>query len=215
MKKTLSEKDFKNSIKNKKIFIVGPSVSMQGSGMGSYIDSFDFVARIGNFHSKDFNKKDFGSRTDIVYHCFGTGEQVDWPEPDTWKNIPFVVFMPKPLTFEKKLERYFENFDYNKFYQADINWVRKITKESKCHLHTGTLAILHLLECEIQSLDAAGFTFYQDGYVRDYKNWSYSKAISHSKKCGHDTLIELNYFREKIKKYNNINFHGKMKKIVT
>lgn len=58
-------------LKGKSVVVVGPNTKLKGKKLGKYIDSFDVVIRMNtvfDFLPFDDNfKRDFGSRTDVIY----------------------------------------------------------------------------------------------------------------------------------------------------
>lgn len=65
------EEDFSEYLKGKRVIFVGPSPMLENSGMGGFIDSFDIIVRTNNMINVLLDnpelKKDYGSRTDILY----------------------------------------------------------------------------------------------------------------------------------------------------
>lgn len=61
-----------NLIYNKRIVLVGGAPYLKNNG--DKIDSYDTVIRVNASHSltKEKTRKDYGSRTDILYHCLCT-----------------------------------------------------------------------------------------------------------------------------------------------
>lgn len=53
-------------LKGKRVCLVGPSNSLDGTGLGHKIDSYDFVITVGSLPYLNYNKSDFGSRIDIA-----------------------------------------------------------------------------------------------------------------------------------------------------
>tara|TARA_B100001287_G_scaffold274753_1_gene280784 strand:+ start:4452 stop:5228 length:777 start_codon:yes stop_codon:yes gene_type:complete len=57
-------------LENKSVALVGPSASLIDQNLGEDIDSHDIVVRMNTYHHLLNNTKDYGSKVDIVYHCF-------------------------------------------------------------------------------------------------------------------------------------------------
>ena len=59
-----------NYLKQKSVIIVGPSQNLIGKLKGKFIDSHDIIVRLNKCWKipKEL-EKDYGSRTDILWHC--------------------------------------------------------------------------------------------------------------------------------------------------
>ena len=202
-------------VKNKKCIIVGPSASMKGSNMGEFIESFDVVVRLNNyFKISKSDEVDIGKRTDILYHCFATGDVKDKPSPDEWGDIKYVIFSNKKSNENIKLNNFNKTFNYTNFYKQESVFITQIFEKSKLHLHTGVMSIFHLLTLPLSELHAIGFSFYRDAYVSIKDEWSKEKSIRHSTNVGHDIEKELKFFLNEIKNYKNFYPHGILKDII-
>jgi len=169
--------DYNELLKDKKVIIVGPSPSLEGKGMGEYIDSFDLVVRINKaFPIEKGLESDIGSRTDIHYHCLHTHPACGGP-----------VFYD-----EMKLENVFVSCPYGKYispFHGDITRFENINKKYNLPFHilnseyyleianmlgtranSGTLTILDLLCYDVKELHITGFTWFRDGWRKSYKD---------------------------------------------
>ena len=168
---------YNDLLKDKKVIIVGPSPSLEGKGMGEYIDSFDVVVRINKaFPIEKGLESDIGSRTDIHYHCLHTHPACGGP-----------VFYD-----EMKLENVFVSCPYGKYispFHGDITRFENINKKYNLPFHilnseyyleianmlgtranSGTLTILDLLCYDVKELHITGFTWFRDGWRKSYKD---------------------------------------------
>ena len=202
-------------VKNKTAIIVGPSASLKGSNMGEFIDSFNVVVRLNNYFKIDEkDEKDIGKRTDILYHCFGLGDNKDKADPNEWKEIKYIIFCNKPENQKLKLKKFLEKFNYYNFYIQEESFLNKIQMKTNLHLHTGVTSIFHLLSLPFKEVHALGFSFYRDTYIGIKEEWSKEKSIKHSKNVGHDIEKELKFFLNEIKNYNNFYPHGILEDII-
>jgi len=165
------DSQYNELLKDKKVIIVGPSPSLEGKGMGEYIDSFDVVVRINKaFPIEKGLESDIGSRTDIHYHCLHTHPACGGP-----------VFYD-----EMKLENVFVSCPYGKYispFHGDITRFENINKKYNLPFHilnseyyleianmvgtranSGTLTILDLLCYDVKELHITGFTWFRDGW---------------------------------------------------
>ena len=168
-------------IANKRVVIVGPSPCLQGSGDGKIIDSFDVVCRPNHFWTNDELKNDYGSRTDILFHNFGT----DWI-PGLKDNIEnhkedfnALKMLVCPLIYGTRIKE--DNYmSWDEDHIGDVvhnaesintndipfEWIgvkkyQEIYNMIGCQPYTGTLSVLMLLECPVAELYVTGFDFYQ------------------------------------------------------
>ena len=70
------DSQYNELLKDKKVIVVGPSPSLEGSGKGKEIDGYDIVVRVNKgFPIEEGFESDLGSRTDIHYHCLHTSPE--------------------------------------------------------------------------------------------------------------------------------------------
>lgn len=86
-----SDEQYKEFLRDKKVIFVGPSPILEGSALGSFIDSFDVVVRTNNMLNTLINnpllQKDYGSKTDILYVnvTYERDNLKEW-QIDKWKE---------------------------------------------------------------------------------------------------------------------------------
>jgi choline kinase len=208
---------------DKKIIVVGPSPSLQGQNLGGFIDSFDLVIKINNGYK--LNPKDYGSRCDVLFHCFGLGAVEDHFKPKETSHIPYIIFSKKYKSdlakSRNKCQMFFEenpteNSD-NVYDIIEDEFLIELNKQSKgLHFQTGTHTLLYLLkQTKAKQIHAIGFSFFQDGYAKEYKTWSFEYTKKHSKKCGHNFNKDLLFLCDQLEDYKDRFFpHGVMKSIL-
>ena len=162
-------KKYNNYLKGKNVILVGPSSYLENKNRGEWFDTFDVVVRLNRSYPV-INTKSYGSKCDIRYHnmCQNLAQGgpflVDQMEKD---NVSFIsTHFPKHLS-------YFHN---------DIKTCENELKNSKVQFHHWadleqylTLQMilqtrLNLINYDFNSLHISGITFFNDGYVSDYKN---------------------------------------------
>ena len=168
-------------VANKRVVIVGPSTGLKDSNDGELIDSFDVVCRPNHFWTNDELKNDYGSRTDILFHNFGT----DWI-PGLKDNIEnhkedfdALKMLVCPLIYGTRIKE--DNYmSWPEDHIGDVvhnaksintngipfQWIgvkkyQRIYHIIGCQPYTGTLSVLMLLECPVKELYVTGFDFYQ------------------------------------------------------
>jgi hypothetical protein len=72
-------------LRNKKIAIVGPSPHLINKNIGDIIDSYDLVCRVNEVSAWNY-EKDYGSKTDIIFHNCGA-HCIDFFKHNLEKNI--------------------------------------------------------------------------------------------------------------------------------
>ena len=69
-----NRKKLYNLINNKNVVLVGPATYLNKKKIGKLIDSYDLIIRCNRGHGLIQDKNNFGSRTDILYHCVNEDE---------------------------------------------------------------------------------------------------------------------------------------------
>lgn len=169
--------EYNNFLKSKRVVLVGPSPSLDNSGKGKFIDSFDIVVRLNKgYPVKGEVTTDIGSRTDIHYHCFHESEKCggkihyDLMERD---NIYVCCPYPKYVNpFHKDIVRFEQNKKDLRFHSIDTNLYLECARKMATRPNSGIGAILDILSHDILELYVTGFTFFKDGWRKTYKSES-------------------------------------------
>ena len=204
-------------INNKNIVIVGPSPYLKDKEMGSYIDSFDTVIRINRGHSltKDYNN--YGSRTDILYHCISQNIENGGPITDEiLTNVKLIVgAIPLIYPNENSSIRGGTVKDYNKLskeakeklIEVNKKWYLDLEKRFDTRPNTGVTAIFDILEnYNPEFIYITGFTMFKDGHNKDYRDIIGSKSVKDNK-IALDRII-------KAKNHNQYKIWRKLKDIL-
>lgn len=192
--------NYNNLLKNKKVIIVGPSPSLEGRGIGEWIDSFDVVVRLNKgFPVEHQHKSDLGSKIDIHYHSLSTDEliggKVHFKEMKE-SGVFLTCSYPKEIQpFYMDFVRFYnENLKWNiPFHEMNLLYYYEVAKMLGTRPNTGTLSILDLLCYDVKELHITGFTWFRDGWRKTYKD--------HQKVLGNVEGIK----REETLKKNNFN----------
>lgn len=196
MKRT--EGRYARYLKGKTVALVGPAQYLQGRITGRTIDNRDIVVRVNHVIPVP-DKKDYGSRTDVLYHgvwnAFRKRKQKKLIQElrGIEKCVQWVVFR-------------------NSEWQAAT--VRKITPylgtpwtviEPEYHdlfkkicpprgtVNTGVAAIIHLLSFDIESLSVYGFDFYQTGVFDGHGDPEENQSTQERNENSHDTGAQIEY----------------------
>jgi len=169
--------DFGKLLNNKRVVIVGPSPNTIGRNLGQFIDNFDLVVRVNkSFPVVQKYIDDIGSRTDILYHCLLQNEAncgkvyINEMLKENVKYIccPYPKFMNPfhrdVITFE------YQNQNRLKFRTIDLSYYISLVTDVKTRLNSGIGAIMDLVVHNIKELHIIGYTFYEDGFYKGYRN---------------------------------------------
>ena len=175
-----SDKAFSEYLKDKRIVIVGPAPHLLDSENGNIIDDFDIVVRINkSFPVKKEMQMYLGSKTDIIYHCLYQIEEhgglVKYKEMSE-NNVSFIA-CPYPYKLNpfykhaKKFEIEYEksNSSFGKHY-VEKDYYINLVKMIGTRYNTGIGAIVDLLRYKIDSLHVMGFSFFETGFIKGYRN---------------------------------------------
>jgi len=201
----LTENEYINFLVGKRIIIVGPAGYLQGKGLGEWIDSFDIVVRINHAIPIKY-PKDYGSRTDVLYHILshrgGDGFHkvlVSKNEILLWKKEKLQWLVSKHEAMSKRIR------DMEKIIDGNLQWitltrmfnrrVRSMVGGSKTP-NTGTYAVIHLLEKNIKELQITGFDFYRTGVYTGYGDIKSNEDAIKVNKIWHELEPQVEYFRK-------------------
>ena len=169
------DEEFNNHVKGKRLVLVGPSPSLEGTGSGVEIDSNDLVVRVNKGYpvTSDISK-DIGQRTDIHYHCFYESAKCGGPiyyDQMIKDNIYVCCPYPKGVDpFHQDIVRFEKNKKSLKSHFIDTILYLECASLMHTRPNSGIGAILDLMAHDIESLYVTGFTFFKDGWRKTYKN---------------------------------------------
>ena len=225
----VEESEFQAFLQNKNVVLVGPSSTMENSDLGKYIDSHDIVVRLNTSLSGDWDGvlKDFGTRTDILYHSLSTvyvGQPIS--QISGANSLLGTPSVDPSLIVKNKVKYVSEIYPRGEFmytgnilpnvmhllkYDAShggIN-IRHIPSgpyfETKnligCHLNSGIITIVDLLQSNLKSLTILGIDFHRVAYSKYYNpvDWEDLKEM-HMHRSGHDPDKQFLFFKYKIYK---------------
>lgn len=169
--------EYNQMLKDKKVIVVGPSPSLEGKGMGEYIDSFDVVVRINKaFPVEEGQQKDIGSRTDIHYHCLCTDMHCGGPvfykemkDSDVFVSCPYPKYVRPFYPDVTRFEENNKKWDLG-FHVINTEYYLGIADMLGTRANSGTLTILDLLCYDVKELHITGFTWFRDGWRKSYKD---------------------------------------------
>tara|TARA_Y100000768_G_scaffold36911_4_gene24154 strand:- start:2774 stop:3559 length:786 start_codon:yes stop_codon:yes gene_type:complete len=173
-----NKKEIQNLIENKRVCIVGPAPYLNDLNMGKKIDDFDIIVRFNKGYNLSKDANNFGSRTDILYHCVCQGIDNGGPITEEMVNKYKIIFaypclsqndnssFPHGNLIEyKQLPKYISNINIVKK-ELYLEWERDIG----CRPNTGIIAIFDILNMNPKEIYITGFTLFKDGYSNLYRN---------------------------------------------
>lgn len=171
------DKSYNEFLKDKRVVIVGPSPSLEGSGKGDWIDSFDIVVRINKaFPVEEGMTEDIGSRTDIHYHCLCTDMHCGGPvfyqemkDQNVFVSCPYPKWVQPFYNDVVRFENDNKKWDLG-FHVLDTDYFMGIAEMLGTRANSGTLTILDLLCYDVKELHITGFTWFRDGWRKSYKD---------------------------------------------
>ena len=171
------DSQYNELLKDKKVIVVGPSPSLEGSGKGNEIDGYDIIVRINKaFPVETGLESDIGTRTDIHYHCLHThpacGGPVFYDEmksQNVFLSCPYGKYVRPFHDDINKFEK--ENKKYNlPFHILNSEYYLEIANMVGTRANSGTLTLLDLLCYDLKELHITGFTWFRDGWRKSYKD---------------------------------------------
>lgn len=171
-----------NLLDGKRIVIVGPSPHLVNKNMGSIIDEYDIVCRVNDIIPFSELRKDYGKRTDILFHNCSTDGMpglVEKIEHDRsyWENLKLVVcpsikargpqndYLSWQDDYISDVVKNFESVNYSNipFYWIGVKDYKTLWSVIGIEPNCGMLSIMLMLGYPIKELLVMGFSFYTQG----------------------------------------------------
>lgn len=214
-------KKFNDYVKGKSIIIVGPSPYLKGKQKGEFIDSHDIVIRM----NKGWNippdmQKDYGTRTDIRWHCMSEYEHnggpfqieeminkgVKWLASQFPRNLDY--FHYDIIKFEEK-----NNNRLNFYNFSDIIYFLNIHRALETRPNVAQTAIFDLINYDYKSLHLSGVTFLLDGYYSGYAGENdRSKVIGDMK--GHRAAPQIHLIKMIYENIENFTMDNEIEELI-
>jgi hypothetical protein len=191
----VNDNDIRNYFKGKRVAIIAPSPSVRLIANGADIDKYDIIVRINKNWKHDIElNKYVGSRTDVLYNCinpcFDCGGVLDFDYIKT--QVKYIAVSIPIINDNNHRDFIFHNNKminyYNDFVTLNNNKVKhyiinksvynKYDKILNSRPNTGFMALLDILNYDIKELYVKGFTFFRDGYLKDYRNNIFGTVIN-------------------------------------
>ena len=173
----------KSLVENKRVVIAGPAHSLTGKSQGPIIDDYDVVVRVNQFAVPEVAHKDYGSRTDIMFHNCGTPWMPGFREmaeknPHELQSLKLVVCPTikadhSETNFQSWPDDHISACAYNfksisteiPFYWIGVKNYLEVYRTVGCEPYTGVMTICTLLHYPVKELYVTGFDFYTEKKV--------------------------------------------------
>jgi len=185
-----NRKLYEEFLKEKTVCIVGPSPSIKDIANSSFktkqeqlakIESYDLIVRLNSIFPIQPSIKEYvGDRTNILYHCMSADPKKGHFDVNYIKDkITWLVSsMPYKPPFSGDIDYFIARSRGSiNFTVPDINFFLNLEKTLGCRPNTGFFSIMDLLSCEIKELFIIGITFFQGGYVKEYRDMNEQQAL--------------------------------------
>jgi hypothetical protein len=176
----IKDKNLFSLLNNKRIAIVGPSPHLIDKNIGDIIDSYDLVCRVNEVSAWNY-EKDYGSKTDIIFHNCGA-HCIDFFKYNLEKNTEItnnIKYIICPCIKAKGQDNFsnwqkdyvsgvVENFKNINSFNLPYYWIGveeylKVYNSIGVEPNAGITSILFLLSCMPKELFITGFSFYNQG----------------------------------------------------
>lgn len=190
-------------LENKRVAIVGPSQSIQGTKQGPTIETYDLIVRLNK--SVPTPKRlapDIGYRTDIIYNSMN---RTDYPNENIIdsklfisNNVKYVCSPYPPIPpFDKDIIYFIkQNRNQLPFHFINYNTYKKtVNNLNQTRPYTGFSAIVDILSSNVKELYVTGQDFYMSKYYSSYRKISNQEQLYNRSNRIHQVLPQINYLR--------------------
>lgn len=179
---TKNPESFISLVKDKKVIIVGPSITVQECNLGTFINNFDVIVRLNKSLPVPTRMyPHIGYRTDVLYNSLNTtdypGENRFGPHFLKRQKVKYLRCPYPPITpFSNDIKSFCrKNRNIIDFGHIDTNYYIKLEHCIGTRPYTGTCAIADLLHCGVKELFVMGIDFYTYKHSFYYRNVSERK----------------------------------------
>lgn len=227
----LNFRDFDFSLlEGKRVAIVGPADSAYSTGLGKYIDGFDFVVRVNRapyIVASGKSKEDIGTRTDILFHSFHENDEsgggiLDF-EMYKKQSLKYLLNPRNNSAGIKMTLNFYKKYPVSQKVFTLPKKLHQLVCEPLDEFRPtiGYLALMSLLHSPFSELYITGFTFYKTDFGAGYRDHIKTKEAAKDfiKKVGvHDIDSEFLIFKNLFKKlspYKKIEIDSILQEIIS
>ena len=221
------DKNINSLIEGKRVAIVGPAPYLVGLNEGEQIDSYDIIVRPNSFSVPSEAQADYGSRTDIMFHNFGTPWQAGLKEQiskneEAFKALKLVGCLATKSDHsehnflnwnEGYVSNVVRNFNEVNKYDLPFYWIgnkdyRELYAKIGVEPNTGIISIAVLLCYPVKEIFITGFSFYLQGTTHDttyYQGFlpeadkKIYRGIYGKRHGDHANQVQVNFFKALLK----------------
>jgi|ETNvirnome_2_130_1030620.scaffolds.fasta_scaffold36669_2 hypothetical protein len=209
---------YKDYVTGKRIAIIGPASYSLSLNIGSMIDSYDLVVRVGR--SLEVLKQhpvSLGKKANILYNSFirkpdqggnptldlFTEHNIEWlctapwdgyghghPNPDYCNSTKQILL--HPLIDQSFLETALRSLSFHIMSRESASKINKILSS---RANAGFAAIFDLLSYDIKELFICGYSFYLDPYINGYKKGCTATEADHTTRITRKKSIQGNHWQ--------------------
>ena len=227
--------DLLKLVENKSVAIIGPASYLVDTGHGKTIDEYDVIIRPNHFCVPKELHKDYGARTDIMFHNFGTPWMAGLKDNIFKNQIEFeklkMIACPVIKSThaetdimswpEDRISDVVKNAESVNQHQVPFYWVgvkkyQNLAREVGCEPYTGVLTILTILDYPVKELYVSGFDFYMsskvyaDGFANPIDGALPPTGGGHGYSCAQR---QISIFKNRLKQYKILRVDEHLKKI--
>jgi hypothetical protein len=188
----VSDKEYHEFLKGKRVALVGPAKSVEGTRQGQFIDSHDVVVRVKSIHIPPDFQDDIGTKVDILYtddestNDVLPGDSVE-KSGDKWTIYENSDLRDNNIDLKYICSVYPQGeWFFDRFIQALNGFSQKhktriinnepyfSVKAETNRPNAGFSAIIDLLTAPLAELYITGIDFYRSLYRNDYLNSGYT-----------------------------------------
>lgn len=180
----ITEQVYSDFLKDKSIAIVSPSKSMEGLNMGSEINSADIIVRMNeSYKLSSEQEKDFGNRTDVIYHYLGLPSE-NQPgfnlEKIKQSRTKLIVIPPRPekRNFEVFCEK--NTSLHMPFLRISQEYKKELWDKIESLPFCGIWAIFHMLKFPVKTVKIYGMNFFSTGHHSEHDHRTEREQIDYA-----------------------------------
>lgn len=173
------DKNLLSFIKGKRVCVIGPSPHLHGLGLGRFFDSCDVIIRPNIFTIDKDLYRDYGSRTDIMFHNFGESfmpglKNIIKNNPGDFSRLKMLGCLalknvgsdPHLSWGDKHISPVVANAASINVHDIPFYWIgvsdyKKIYNKIRVEMNTGLMSIIVALLHSPKELFVGGFSFYK------------------------------------------------------
>jgi len=189
--------NYSDFLKNKRIALIGPSQSVEGSLMGNYVDSYDIVVRMirpsnPTFLIPDRLKLDIGTKTDVVYSNFDIPNCPDLKYFNYLKKQGVKYINSTRPVQEIPIYSHIKNHIISSgmlYNNPPIEKYNKWSSKLKSSPHSGFCILLDILSFDIKELYILGYSFHKDSCIEEWllqNTWDRNRYDNDIKQLNND-----------------------------